>query len=115
MSIAAYDRYLDAVNAGADDDRLAILTECTTDDLEIRSPGYVVRGRAAVAEKLGTVVAALPTPVRMERLTADEHHDVQRVGWRGVRPDDTTAVTGEHIVDLRDGRVAGIVVFIDTP
>jgi hypothetical protein len=111
---AQYDRYLEAVGEPDPGRRASLLAESTTDDVTIVSPAYVVAGRANVIDKLGELMAQFDSPLRMQRVGAPEgHHSLFRARWSAVTAAGVVVVTGQHFVEVSDGRLLRVVVFVD--
>ncbi len=110
---ALYDRYLDAVNAGAAAIP-AILDECVSPDVRVLSPVVAGEGRAAVAAQLASI-ADVPDRFVMRRDSAlQAHNDRFRVAWAATSPTGRT-LAGEHVGRWADGRLTEIVVFVGAP
>lgn len=110
-----YDIYTAAASNPDPAERERLLRECATDDMEIISPfPYDVRGLPEVAEQLGRVAEAMPDGRLTIRRTSpvDVHHDYLRVTFENVASDGTRLSTGLHVIELRDGRISRIVVFV---
>jgi hypothetical protein len=110
---AVYDRYLRAVTELDNDARGQMLAGVTTDDVEVISPTYAVKGRDAVAAQVGKLLEQINPPLRMERLTdVDGHHGWFRAGWRAVTEAGDVRVVGQHVFEVRGELLARILVFL---
>ena len=109
-----YDTYLQALSAKDSQQRTELLLQCTTDEFEIRSPGYVVQGRSAAAAKLDELLTSNGPPRKMERTSVpDGHHGVYRMQWKNTTDDGSQRTVGTHFIDINEDRISRIVVFIE--
>jgi len=109
-----YDRYATAASTSDAAERRRLLEECAAPDLEIVSPfPYAVRGIDAVADKLGEVAAAMPDGGLVIRRAGpvDAHNHVFRVPFENCSGGAVLS-TGLHVVEVADGRIARIFVFV---
>jgi hypothetical protein len=110
-----YDTYLRAASAAEQDEQVRLLRECAQPDFEIVSPfPYVVRGTEAVAAQLGEVAAAMPNGrLDLRRTTRiDSHNMTFRAAYGNFAADGSVLSTGLHVVEVRDGHLARILVFV---
>lgn len=112
---ALYDCYTQAASTSDPEERLRLLSTCTSDDVEIISPfPYQLRGRDQLAAKLGEVAAAMPdgalTIARTGEL--DTHHNVFRVHFENRATNGEVLSSGMHVVDVENGLIRRLVVFV---
>jgi hypothetical protein len=110
-----YDTYLRAASTDDQDERVRLLRTVAADDFEIVSPfPYVLRSLDEVATKLGEVAAAQPGGrLDLRRTTVvDAHNSVFRVAYANIGADGAALSTGLHVVEVSDGKLARIVVFV---
>jgi hypothetical protein len=110
-----YDAYTTAASTTDAARRLELLRACAVEDLEIISPfPYAVTGIDAVSEQLGKVAGAMPDGRLTIRRTSavDAHHGIFRVTFENCSSDGTRLSAGMHVVEVRDDRIARILVFV---
>jgi hypothetical protein len=110
-----YDAYTAAASCADTDKRLTMLRECATDDVTIISPfPYEVAGIEAVSAQLGAVAASQPDGVLQLRRTSavDAHHQYFRASFENCDSRGTRLSTGMHVIEVRDDRIARILVFV---
>lgn len=110
-----YDTYLRAASTGDQDERITLLRSCAQPDFELISPfPYHARGIDDVAAKLGEVAAAMPDGRLTLRRTAeiDGHNTIFRTAYGNFAEDGRVLSTGLHVVEVRDGLLARILVFV---
>lgn len=111
-----YDNYLRSVNAPDVVLRQEMLRECVTEDFEIRSPGYVVRGIDNAAERIEELMAIDGGRLTIRRISnVLAHHDTLLAKWQVVLPGGRGfGPSGYHFGDLEDCRLRRLCVFIDS-
>ena len=110
-----YDSYLYAASEPNPAKRVRLLRACATEDLEILSPfPYRVKGIQAVAEQLGLVAASGPGGCLSLSRTGpcDGHHGLYRATFENRDASGGLLSTGLHIAELRDDRLARLIVFV---
>lgn len=110
-----YDAYTAAASCSDADERLALLRACATDDLTIISPfPYEVSGVEAVSAQLGAVAASQPDGTLQLRRTStiDAHHQYFRASFENCDSRGARLSTGMHVIEVRDARIARILVFV---
>jgi SnoaL-like domain len=77
-------------------------------------PIEIVRGRQAISDTIGRLLASLPPDfVFTVAGPAVGHHDMGCVQWRGGSPGSPALISGSDVVQLEDGKIKSIYVFID--
>jgi len=77
-------------------------------------PVDVVRGRQAISDTIDRLLASFPPDFAFTVSgPAIGHHDRCCVQWRGGSPGQTALVSGTDVVEVENGRIKSIYVFID--
>ena len=95
--------------------RHAAIKELYADDAVAYTPGGAIAGRDAIDKFAGELRATHPHFAYTELGEPEALHNAGRVLWasgpRGARPE----YTGEDVIIVRDGKIAALYVFLDTP
>lgn len=116
LGLLSYLRYEDAFNRGQVD---TALEQFTDDAVVIAGPGCTAEapcvGKAAIREHLLARFVAAGIAVRIREIHADGNHLRTRVEilTEPMRKAGYTRVVGSDSVELRNGRIAGLVFVLD--
>jgi hypothetical protein len=96
------------------DSRIRAIEELYVTDPTLYEPVEIVRGRQAISDTVGRLLASLPSGFAFTVAgPAVGHHDMCCVQWRGGPPGDPAMISGSDVVQLEDGKIKSIYVFID--
>lgn len=96
------------------DARLRAIDAIYTAEPTLYEPANVVTGRQAISDTIGRLLATLPPEFSFATAgPAVGHHDRACVRWRGGPPNGPAMITGSDVVELEDGKIKAIYVFID--
>jgi hypothetical protein len=96
--------------------RRAAIADLYTEDAVFYDPQGIHRGRAAIDEIAGKIRAMHPdfryTPTRPPEAL---HDAAGRLQWVSGRPGEPSAYSGVDVIVARDGKIAALYLFFDTP
>jgi hypothetical protein len=94
--------------------RIRAIEELYVADPTLYEPVETVRGRQAISDTIGRLLTSLPPDfVFTVAGPAVGHHDMCCVQWRGGSPGSLAMISGSDVVQLEDGKIKSIYVFID--
>lgn len=95
--------------------RLRVIHELYAENAILCEPDAAVTGHAAISEAVTTLLASLPPSFTFEAIgTAAGHHGLGKLHWQAGFPNGPVAVTGMDVVQIQDGLIKTIHVFLDS-
>jgi SnoaL-like domain len=96
--------------------RRAAIVDLYTEDAVVYDPHGIIRGRDAIHEIAGKIRAMHPdfryTPTRPPETL---HDAAGRLQWTSGLPGKPAAYSGTDFIVVRDGRIAALYLFLDSP
>ena len=108
---ANLERVFNERDAGA---RRRAIEELYTADAVMYEVEAVYTGPDAIADAVTHLLGVLPPALRFTPVAAAlVNHGMQMLRWRGELPDGTVIATGTDVVQVENGRIRSIHVFLD--
>ncbi|WP_036479413.1 nuclear transport factor 2 family protein [Myxosarcina sp. GI1] len=94
--------------------RIRAIEKLYVADPTLYEPIEIVRGRQAISDTVGRLLASLPPDFAFTVAgPVVGHHNMCCVQWRGGPQSGSATISGSDVVQIEDGKIESIYVFID--